>query len=67
MGLYRNSHINQQDTQKFCFMRPSTASADVRQVNVNFTGIEKTLFSRISSSTVPEQKSISFAVKTPSG
>ena len=42
----------------------NTASADMRQTSVYFTGTKKTPFSHICSSIVPERKLTSFAVKT---
>jgi len=40
---------------------------DAKQTSVYFTGIKKTSFSRICSSTLPEQKHTKFSVWIPSG
>ena len=52
---------------RWCVVWPSTASADMGQISVYFTGAKKMLLSHICSSIVPEQKLTNFAVETPSG
>ena len=47
--------------------KPSTASVDVRQTSVYFTGTNKTPFSHICSLIMAEWKLTIFAVETPLG
>ena len=48
-----------------CCVAQETQGA--RQTRVHFTGVKKTPFSRICSSTLPEQKHLKFSVRIPSG
>ena len=47
--------------------RAAQETRGTRQTSVYFTGVKKTLFSRICSSTLPEQKHTKFFVWIPSG